>query len=175
MIKPNNPNRRSFFFAGMGASILSLISTPSRAANSEIIWVNGVNGLIVGEDEPEIDIVENNVRILRGNSWSDIALHFAVPIPANAAIRAIRLRFKTDSGAKMTGLCIHDCERKLLGIKDMGLTQSSWEDVRIPLDNACNIVSSLGVTLHFEFADTERQFKLGALGCEFEMRSVKKV
>lgn len=169
-----NQRRRTFFKAAFGASMLQTSIASAGSKKNPISWVHGNNATIAAPHDFELDAVHGNTRVVRGHSWSTLPLHFAVPstgldtsVPMQ--VSAIWVRLQADSGAKIVGLALHDCETTVARIDHLDLRLQEWGDVRIPLNPPRNVVRSIGVTLDCEFADVERQISISAVGCEFQL------
>ena len=175
---PFAPNsRRAFFGAalGLGAGLGAPASlAQAGAAKRPISWVHGVSATLVDAHGLENDRIEGNARIVRGRSWSNVPLYFAVPSPGldqgtPLKIAAIWVRHKAARGASISAMTLHDCERTLVHMEKLAIRQDDWADTRLALDQPCFAARTLGVTLTCDFADVERQIAVSAVGCEFTM------
>lgn len=84
-------------------------------------------------------------------------------------VSAVWVRLKTDSGARIVALALHDCETTITRVENLDLHQQEWRDVRIALTPPRNVHRSLGITLDCEFGEIERQIGISAVGCELSL------
>lgn len=153
--------------AGAGLAQAGNVRTPIRWVHANSAMIGNVHGL-------EHDRVEGNARVVNGRSWSNVQLHFAVPSPVldtgvPVRVAAVWVRFKAQSGALISALTLHDCERTLTRQDKMDIRREDWDDVRIALAPPCLVARSLGLTLECTFGDVARQIAISAIGCEFEL------
>jgi|GEM_PF-4905451 len=184
---PVDSGRRAFFTAALvaGATItggaigaeaavpvlgLAALGSPQ----SPISWVHGNSATILAAHDLEMDQMQGNARVVRARSWTRLPMHFAIPAPvldsrASLGIEAIWLRLRTEPGARISALSLHDCELTLARVENLDLRRADWADVRVPLTPVPRLVRSLGVTLDCDFADTQRVLGISAVGCEFRL------
>lgn len=169
-------NRRAFFGTALGLGVgLGAGAGLAKAGSvhNPINWVHGNSAMVANGQGLEHDQVEGNARVVRGRSWSNVQLHFAVPSPAldtgsSMRVAAVWVRFRAQNGARISAMTLHDCERTLMRREKMDIRGEDWDDVRIALDPPCLVARSLGLTLECAFADVARQIAISAIGCEFE-------
>lgn len=163
--------RRDFLHTALGVSTL-LATSPAQAvpsapallaAKPNIHWIHGNSANIVGLVEQ--DSAQGSARIVRGNSFSMLPMHFNLAVPAGAQLQAIWLRMQAQAGAHISALVLHDCEVLLSRVDDLQLRSPAWCDVRIA--TPCTVVRSLGLTLECRFQDVARELGISAVGCEF--------
>lgn len=172
-------NRRAFFGTalGMGAGLGASVGLArAGSVQNPISWVHGNSAMVADAHGLERDRVEGNARVVNGRSWSNVQLHFAVPSPAldtglPLRVAAVWVRFKAQTGAQISAMVLHDCERTLTRRDKMDIRREDWDDVRIALDPPCLVARSLGLTLECAFADVSRQIAISAIGCEFAMKA----
>lgn len=165
-------NRRMFFKAALGSSILPTDITHAASTKSPISWVHGNSATIADVIDLEMDKLQGSARVVQGRSWSVVPLHFAVPSIAKDSnkpmyVNAVWVRLKTDLGAKIVALALHDCETTIARVENIDLRQQEWGDVRINLNPPRKVMRSIGITLDCEFGDVARQIGISAVGCEF--------
>jgi hypothetical protein len=162
--------RRDFFRIALAASSVSvpaavLAMHEVKPENKVTMhWIHGNRAGMYGGTE--YDLVQGGACLVRGKSFSTLAIYFDLSLPVDAVVQAIWLRLRTQQGAKISSLAVYDCEH-LLARVDVALLQSSdWNDLRVELPHLCKVQRSLSLTLECAFEGTERQLCIGAVACE---------
>ncbi|MES2317586.1 MAG: DUF6623 family protein [Pseudomonadota bacterium] len=162
---------RRFVFGLGGLGLAAQGSAASLAALPDPLAVSWVHGH--GTDIGFPDLIESATssggsKVLRGRSFSDNRLHFALNVPpGKARVQAILLRFRTLPGAELRFLRVYDSEREVAVLADLHLQQGDWGEQRIALPELPRITRGLGVTLGIGFGGVDREFAISALGAEF--------
>lgn len=165
--KRNALQRFACGLAGLGFQAGSAASGP-KPTQSVTQWVHGHSAVIGLPDLMESMTSAGGSALLRGKSYSSNCLHYALPRPAENAVRlcAILLRFRCASGACIRSLRLFDGEYEAAVIGYLHPGQDCAEQ-RLVLPDSVMIRYGLGVTLELGFEAVERELAISAVGAEF--------
>ncbi|WMW80934.1 hypothetical protein RF679_01310 [Undibacterium cyanobacteriorum] len=164
--------RRNFFRQILAGSAISGAPSliPGAKSNqlevaprkSEVHWVHGGRAML---GRPvELDVLEHGLRKIRGASFSQLTIHFDLPVPADSAIEAIWLRVETQRGATIHALSLFDCEEAVTRLEKLGICSEQLVDLPFVLPQSCVVKRSMSVILDCEFEGSERDIVISALG-----------
>lgn len=169
-VETTSPTPRRHFFrkvlAGSGMVVASSADAEweSSSATKRLQWINASRARL-GRDL-ESDVFDAGTRVIRGLSYSTLAIHFDLPLELGGQIEAIWLRIKMQVGARLTGLAVFDCEQVILQLDGLEHQVLTWDDLRLALPQPCKVQRSLSLCLYCSFDGVERELQLAAIACE---------
>jgi hypothetical protein len=132
-------------------------------------WMHAHALFLADPEQVELDLLTAGARQIRGASFSRNSLFFPASVlagsqPSDRRIEAILLRFKTSSGAEISGVRVFDGERQVEEREGLNLRATEWIDHRVALSLKPVLSRGGGVSIEIAFAAIEREILFGAVG-----------